>query len=111
MKSKFSSLVVGVSLLMSVAAFANDKTPKATSSLRSQVVDLIGNKIPLNTEENLMVRVSFILNNQNEIVVVDVISKDEKVNAFIKDKLNNKKVSATKVKQHDIFILPIKVKK
>lgn len=111
MKPKFSSLLVGISLFMSVASFANDKSPKITSALRTQVVDLIGDKIPFNTEDNLLVRVSFVVNNQNELVVVDVISKDEKVNAFIKEKINYRKIKASKAKSQEIYLLPIKVKK
>ncbi|SEB41682.1 hypothetical protein SAMN04489761_0582 [Tenacibaculum sp. MAR_2009_124] len=112
MKSIFNSLLIAVALFVSVGAYANDKTPKKTNALRSEIVELIGKKVPMNAKENFIVRVSFVVNNQNELVVVDVISKNKEVNSYIKNKINYKKVSsASEVKNQEIYILPIKIKK
>ncbi len=113
MKSIFNSLLVAVALFVSVGTYANDKTPKKVgNALRTEIVELIGKKVPMDAKENLIIRVSFVVNNQNELVVVDVISKNKEVNSYIKDKINYKKVStASEVKNQEIYILPIKVKK
>ncbi|CAM1368910.1 conserved exported hypothetical protein [Tenacibaculum litopenaei] len=114
MKSLVNTLILSACMFVSVATFANNDTPskKVTSALRTQIVNLIGSTIKLDTKENLNVRVSFLVNNKNEIVIVDVISKDERLNKIIKNRLNNKKVAKTSnVKKQDIYMLPIKVNK
>lgn len=110
MKLLFNSLLITVVLFLSIGTFANDNLPKATSVLHSEIVELIGKRVPMESKENLLVRVSFILNNQNELVILDVISKDDDLKSYIKNKLNYKKLS-TKIegKKQEIYTLPIKV--
>ena len=110
MKPIFNSLLAIATFVVSVATFAKEKTTKSPSSLRSEIVELIGKKVPMETKESLTVRVYFVINNQNELVVVDVISKNKSVNSYIKEKINYKKISTTaKDRKQEIYILPIKV--
>lgn len=105
-------IVLGISLFLSLSTFANSKNDIGKdNSLTNQIIALIGDKVPFNTYETLKVDVSFTLNTKNEIIVVDVTSKNEELSLFIKEKLNNKKINSSKIKQKEIYTLPIKVNK
>ena len=111
MKPIFNSLLVIATFLVTVASFAKEKTSKYPISLRSEIVELIGKKVPMEAKESLTVRVYFVINNQNELVVVDVISKNKSVNSYIKEKINYKKITNTsRERKQEIYVLPIKVK-
>ena len=113
MKTLVKTLIIfSISLFLSLSTFATPKNDFGKdNSLTNQIIALIGDKVPFNTYETLKVDVSFTVNNKNEIIVVDVTSKNEELSLFIKEKLNNKKINSSKIKQKEIYTLPIKVNK
>lgn len=108
---KNTLMILGISLLTTFTTMATTTNPlKAKKHLRGQIVNLIGEKIPLKANEVLNAEVSFLVNGKNEIVVLDVESKNEDLIAFIKRKLNYKKIEVTsKINKKEVYTLPLKV--
>ncbi|CAL2093830.1 hypothetical protein [Tenacibaculum sp. 190524A02b] len=107
---KNTLMILGISLLTTFTTMATTNPLKAKKHLRGQIVNLIGDKIPLKANEVLSAEVSFMVNSKNEIVVLDVESKDEALIAFIKRKLNYKKIEVTsKISKKEVYTLPLKV--
>lgn len=97
----------------SFATYANNTKPTNTKdALRTEIVSMIGNEIPVElTTKSIEAQVSFMVNKNNELVVVSVDSSNELLDTFIKSKLNYKKVKAAGTKKGEVYILPLKVNK
>lgn len=99
--------------LSTSTAFANnaddDKKKKDNQQLRTEIVNLLGSgETTLNISCKAMV--SFMINNEGEIVVISVDSKNNALESYVKRKLNYKKVSA-KIPNMKIYTLPLRVKR
>ena len=79
------------SILRVSTAFANnaddDKKKKDNQQLRTEIVNLLGSgETTLNISCKAMV--SFMINNEGEIVVISVDSKNNALESYVKRKLN-----------------------
>lgn len=98
-------------LTLSFSANATEKDPsKIASELRSEIITILGNKIPLLLNSDANAEVSFLINNKNELVVVSVDSKSNEFNSFVKNKLNYKKIVVKGVQKGEIYKMPVKIK-
>ena len=89
-------------------AFAVTETT-AKNNLRTEIVSLIGDKSSIELDnQSIKVNVSFLINEKNQIVILSVDSNNNKVNTFLKGKLNYKEVSASGITKGKIYIMPIK---
>ncbi len=108
-KSKLFFAAIICALFTSVSAFANtgDNNP---TDIRNEIVSLVS-KIDISDLENTYERayVQFMVNADNEIVVVNVSSKE--MASRIKSKLNYKKLKTEEVKQNEIYTVPLVFKK
>ena len=114
MKTLKSFTLVALFLFASAfTTFAKDTDPYNTKdALRAKIVSLIGEKIPVAfTAKTIDAQVSFMINKNNEVVVVSVDSKNEILDSYIKNKLNYQKMVVPGAKKGEIYILPLKVKK
>ncbi|WP_428740418.1 hypothetical protein [Tenacibaculum sp.] len=109
---KLFLVVLGMSMLTSFTAIANNETPSTTKkALSVEIATLIGNSIPVEVLQEVATEVSFMVNSKNEIVIIDVASENEELCAYIKSKLNYKKITTKNVKNEEIYFLPLRVKK
>lgn len=105
-------LALGIALLSSISAVAATTNPTTSkNNLREQVVSLIGKRIPVKANGTINAQISFMVNDKNEIVIIDVTSENTELSTYIKNKLNYQKVNITKEYQKEIYELPIKVNK
>ena len=105
--------IFAISLATTFSTTATEKSPsKITKQMRTEVVSMLGNNlyieldIPTTTAE-----VSFMINSKNEIVVVNVKSKVNEFNSYVKNKLNFKKIKVKGITKGKIYILPVKINK
>jgi len=83
---------------------------KATDQLRAEVIELIGTRCPYEYEKKeCKAIVLFKVNSNNEIEVLNIISKNIKAEPYLTKKMNHKKVSKPPYEVDQIFILPIKM--
>jgi len=100
------------SLTISFSANATEKDPsKVTSELRTEIMKFLGDKISLDLKSTSTAEVSFMINNQNELVVIDVDSNLKEFNSFVKNKLNYKKIATKGIQKGEIYRVPVKINK
>ncbi|NCT09736.1 MAG: hypothetical protein GW772_06615 [Flavobacteriia bacterium] len=100
------------SFTITFSANASEKDPsKVTTELRSEIVNILGNKIPLEVESSSSEEVSFMINNKNELVVISVDSNLNSFNVFVKEKLNYKIITTKGIQKGEIYKMPIKINK
>lgn len=90
-------------------AFAVTETT-AKNNLRSEMVSLLGDKMSVELDyQSIKANVSFLINEKNQVVILSVDSNNNKVDTYVKGKLNYKKVSASGITKGKIYIMPIKI--
>ncbi len=93
---KISLVLVAVMLLITGSSFANNnsiKKEKPITSLSLKIGQLLNNNNLTEKEEGAKAKVIFMLNDENEIVVLSVDSdENEFLEGFIKSKLNYQEV-------------------
>lgn len=102
--------VLFFAIAMSVTTtFANNddgKRKEEVKILRNQIVKLLGS---YENGFNAKADVTFLLNRNNQIVILSVNSKSKKVENFVKSKLNYRKIKEAKGQAMKIYKLPIKI--
>lgn len=102
-------IVFLVTVFSTLSTFSNNENPskKADLELRNQIVKLLGN-YKSTLEHTIETKVSFLINQKGEIVVLSVDSEQELITNYVKRKLNYKKATLTNVVKMQKFVLPIK---
>lgn len=108
LKLVIAILAISISSVVSVSA--NTEPTEVKSDLRAQIVSLLGNHTYELENQTLTAKVSVMLNNKGQLVVISIDSKNEQVHAFIKSRLNYKKVSVKEIKKGSIYIVPLKLR-
>ena len=104
--------VLAISLSTVFSASATEKiSPEKTTKLRTEIASMIGDKVPGLYKESSSAEFSFIINNNNEIVIVSVDSNNSDFTTYIKEKLNYKKLSVKGIKKGELYTMPVKIKK
>jgi hypothetical protein len=112
LKTIITLIALSLSTLFSVVAIEKNPTKgKSNKELRTEIISLLGDEIPVQVQNESLAEVAFIINNNNEIVVLSVDSKIEKLNSFVKNKLNYKKITTKGVKKGEFYRMPLKIKK
>jgi hypothetical protein len=106
------AVVIFVFAMSVTSTFASneDKLKKKPSEVRKEVVRLLGN-YDITLHETLNTSIHFLINRKNEIVVLNVDSKNAGLVSYVKRKLNYKRVKAVSVNYMKIYTLPLKVKR
>lgn len=103
--------IFAISLSTVFAASASEKNPsKVTKELRTEIVSMLGKKIPIEFKKAEKVELSFMINKQNELVVLTVDSNQTEFNTYVKSKLNYKKLNAVGAKQGEVYKVPVTLK-
>jgi hypothetical protein len=111
LKTIITVIALSLSTVFSVVATENNPlNSKTNKELRSEISSLLGDKIPLQVKKESMAEVAFMLNNKNEIVIFSVDSKIDELSAFVKNKLNYKKLTTKGVKKGEFYRIPLKIK-
>ncbi|WP_299213125.1 hypothetical protein [uncultured Dokdonia sp.] len=102
--------VVAILMAVGTTVSANTITPKKDSKksvdVTTQIAELLKNP-EMVINEDIEATVTFTVNDKKELVVINVESKNETVGAFIKSRLNYKKLSVTKT--GDEWVVPIRI--
>lgn len=102
--------MLAISLATTFSTNASEKTPsEITKEIRKEIISILGSKISLELKESSTAEISFLINNDNEIVIISVNSKIENLNAFVKQKLNYKKIALRGVKKGEVYKMPLKI--
>jgi hypothetical protein len=100
-------LAICLSTVFSVSAAKN--TPITKKKLRIEIVSILGNKISVELKKPNKAEISFMINSQNEIVIISVESDIDELKTIIKGKLNYKKVEVKGTKKGEIYKIPLRI--
>jgi hypothetical protein len=112
---KFSLLFVAAALLISgnvMATEGNEPGPSTDpdSKICAQIGDLLDdNRFELTEDGDLTAFVRFTVNDEHEIVVLSVDSENERLEGFVKARLNYHKVADQNLKEGKIYQVPIRI--
>ena len=102
--------ILAITLVTSFSANATEIDPSnATTELRLEIVKILGDQVPVEIKKNSEAKVSFMLNNKNELVVISVDSEVDAFNSFVKNKLNYKKVKTKGLSKGEVYKMPVKL--
>lgn len=110
------SLALAAALLLSagnVFAIEGARTAKSPNvKISSQIESLLEEQNGFNLGDNkeLAAVVRFTLNDDKEIVVLSVETKDERLESFVKARLNYEKVADQNLKEGKAYRIPIRVR-
>ena len=100
--------VFAMSATMTFANNDIDKRKKQGTSLRTEIVKLLGN---YKVEQTETAEVSFMINRKGEIIVLSVESQNEDLENYVKAALNYHSVKKTVAKRMKVYKLPLKMVK
>ncbi|MEP0263933.1 hypothetical protein [Dokdonia sp.] len=100
--------VVAVLLAVGTTVFANDTNPVNTTpeNVATQIAELLKNP-EMAVEKDIMAKVTFMVNNNKELVVINVDTQNESVDAFIKSRLNYKKLNTVPTGKE--WVVPVRI--
>ena len=104
------SLVLATAMLIATGnLFANDSAPNdPAQSLKSEIENFLGSN-NFKVKKDILAKVEFTLNKQQEIVILDIDTKDGLVKRYLRTKLNNRKVNLENIKEGEKFVIPVRL--
>jgi len=105
--------ILFIALVLGLQGFASDRVPSVEETkIREQIVDLLKRPEIRIEEEVLNANIKFILNANNEIVVLTVDSNQEMVDNYVKSRLNYQKLNKTNSKlENKVYAFSLKILK
>ncbi|HHC80860.1 MAG TPA: hypothetical protein ENK46_13320 [Flavobacteriia bacterium] len=100
-------MIFVLAMAISTASYASPTDKKPTAKLRGQIVELLGKSVEKIADTNIRATIVFTVNNKSEIVIISVKSKNSRMEALVKSKLNHKKVVLGASKKEKIYHLPL----
>lgn len=98
--------LVAMLLSFGISASATTSTSeKDHKDVTTQIAELLKNP-GINVEKEVMAKVTFIVNSDNELVVINVDTKDRNVDAFIKSRLNYQKID---INVKGEWVVPVRI--
>ena len=102
--------LVAILIAVGTTVSANTSTPEKDSKkdvdVTTQIAELLKNP-EMDITKDIEAKVTFMVNDQKELVVIQVDSKNEAIDAFIKSRLNYKKLSVTTT--GDEWVVPVRI--
>ncbi len=100
--------VAVILLAVGTTVFANNTNPEKTNpeNVTTQIAELLKNP-EMEIKKDIMAKVTFMVNDNKELVVINVDTVNENVEAFIKKRLNYKKLSITRTGGE--WIVPVRI--
>ena len=112
---KISLLLLAAMLLSFGNVFANEFSSVSSihvdpeKKLTLQIGEMLTENSFMHQGYDLLAQVRFTLNKEGEIVVLSVVTEDERLETFVKSRLNYQKVSLTGYEEGEIFAVQVRV--
>lgn len=102
-------IVLALVMSISTVSFATTTNENPTNELRQQIIEMLGKTIDQLADKKVEAEVVFTVNNKSEIVIISVKSENSSIEAFVKNKLNNKKINFDTTNKEKIYYLPLTI--
>ena len=112
LKLTITAIALCFATLAASATEINPSKKEANKAFRSKIVSLIGSEAPsyLTQGKDVTAKLSLMLNNKNQVIVVSVDSKSGNVEEYVKSKLNYQKINVKGLKKGEIYRVPLTIK-
>jgi hypothetical protein len=100
---------VVIAIAFASLSFTTFDNTNVSEQLHNQIVKLLGDTTDIVLADTAEVEVVFTLNTKSEIVILSVDSQNQRIDGFVKYKLNYKKVTVTALNQGQVYRLPLKI--
>ena len=113
---KLKLTITAIALCFATITASATETPSTTKetnkAFRSKIVNLIGTEAPsyLTNGKDVTAKLSLMLNNKNQVIVVSVDSKSDTVEEYVKSKLNYQEIKVKGLKKGEIYRVPLTIK-
>jgi len=106
---KLIALALAISVSSVSFAMPTNEDPK--SELRDQIVEMLGKTTDRLANTNVEAEIVFTVNSRSEIVIISVNAKKSsaKIEGFVKNRLNNKKINSNSIVKEKIYHLPLTI--
>lgn len=109
MKTFKTFMLITALVISSVASASIEKGENSVGTVSDQISTLLQNP-NFDIPAEVVVNVDIMLNENNEMVVLSVNSNDKMIDGFIKNRLNYKTISISKVKRGEHIVVPVRFK-
>lgn len=106
------AFLICAAFLFANSAFATEPAtdPKiAKKELRSEIVKLIKSPV-MEGLEQVDAKISFMINDENELIVLNVKTESNYIDGFVKKRLNYRTINAEGLKKNEAYFLKVNFK-
>ena len=108
MKNLKILLIVLLASTFSLTSFANVSEGNPESDLRQEILDYIDQpSTTVYDSEYMVTNLKFMVNSDRELVVVDTGTENERLDNYLKNKLNYKRVDTNQVEYHKMYSVKV----
>lgn len=111
MKKLVVLLFVFTMNMFSISANNTNPFESKKKEIRTEIVKLLGNVEDILIENEIKVNVDLLVNKRGELIIIGTDSNNERINNFLKRKLNYKKVTKKLEKEIKTYRMPLTLKK
>ena len=106
------ALLASGSSVMALGKTEKNSPNALEKEMRMEIVSLLASELPVEfqLETDILTRVSFLLNDANELVLISVHTPNASVKTYLKRKLNYKTLRVKGVKKGKIFNFNFRIK-
>ncbi len=108
MKTVKTLLLVLAITFTSVLSANTDPIKEEPSGLNQEIAALLKNPKFI-VDEDLVAQVTFVLNKDKEIVVLDVDTSSEALESYIKSRLNYSRLTLDVKSEKKIYVIPVRI--
>lgn len=108
---KLKVTLIAMLLLISGSIFAssNKEVIEPTKSLSAQIADFLKENSFNAANEDLKANVLFMVNRETEIVVLSVKTSNQRLEKFVKERLNYQKVNMNNYREGRTYTVPVRI--
>lgn len=108
MKNLKIFLFILITITVSIPSFASTPDVKPKSDLRTEIVNYLDNpSLTVFDNDQMIANILFMVNNENELILVDTGTKNEKLDSYLKAKLNYRIVSSADVDYYKLYSVKV----
>lgn len=108
MKNLKIFLFILIASTLSLPSFASAVGVKPKSDLRTELVNYLDSpSLTVFDSDEMFTNILFMVNNENEIILVDTGTKNNRLDNYLKAKLNYRKVSSVDVEYYKLYSVKV----
>lgn len=93
---------------VSITSFASTPDVKPNNDLRTEIVNYLDNpSLTVFDNDQMVANILFMVNDENELILVDSGTNNDKLDIYLKAKLNYRRVSSSDVEYYKLYSVKV----